>query len=577
VLPISGGGPDDDVTPGGCNGVAGAGAFLDIFLWFPPTVPGDYIVALFDNNGGVATDVILIQSSNGPPTISQETIDAIKEEAALAANVWGRTENFGRILNEASSEIALMVSLVGADPVGGAVSVAEYVNDEVTGAPASYDEWVLQQGGQIISGLAGAQRVRFASLAADPPDDAFTEIVAMDLGAINADLASLAPLMPGVPLEYPFANQTQNPLHLASIRLSNSVAEDSALVFTFMRTLEKFQGAEAAKDDEFTLLQARALKKYADQLGTQLITTRQGALDYKAELAADGLADIEYDGADISALYDRLTTTGLTAAEEESLRDVGFTDVELLLLIERANTFAAPIGMYSRGGGLNDIVASIDTTLPALQTLGDEAQAVVDYFEPLVSEQHPSADAGGPYAGDEGAAVEFEGSGSSDPQAQALTYEWDFDLDGQFDDAAGAGVSNTYNAPVETQVGLRVTDTDGNANIDYAAVSIAEVNFPPQITSFIPVELAPTASNDNPLDFSATATDPDLDPLSFEWRVDGEVVSTASGFTYTPAIDETGTRKVRLTVSDLNPLSEDTFETRLVRVEQVRIFADGFE
>ena len=573
VLPSSGGGPGDDVTPGKCNAVAAAGAFIDITLWFPPTDPGNYIVALFDNDGGSAGDPILINPSGEPPTISQATIDDIKSKAANNAAVWKDTEDFGKYIDDFHSAISLMWSL----GTGSGVGVATFIVGELTGQPTDYNGWVLKQGGQIIAALAGQQRAKYASLAADPPDPSFTELVALDLGAINLDLASLAPLMPGVPLQYPFANQTQDSLHLTNIRLANSMAEEAALVFALMRTLEKYQGAEDDGNDEFKLLQARALKKYADQFSTQLTTTRQGALDYKTELTADGLGGMTYDGADIVALTERLTTTGLTAAEEQSLRDVGFTDATLQVLLDRANTFAAPSGSYSLGGGLDDIVSSIDAMLPVLQALADKAQVVVDYYTPLVTVQHPSADAGGPYNGSEGALVNFDASNSSDPQAQVMTAEWDFDLDGQFDDAAGAMVSNTYNAPIATQVGLRVTDTDGNVDIAYAAVSIAEVNFPPQITSFIPVDLAPTASNQNPLDFSATATDPDLDAVNFEWRVDGDVVSTASGFTYTPAIGETGTRTVRLTVSDLNPLSEDAFETRLVHLEQERIFADGFE
>jgi hypothetical protein len=564
-----GGQPADDVTPGGCNAV---GIFLDEpILWLPPTDPGNYTVLVVNNQGGTASDNIVIQSSGGePPTVD---VAAIKAAAAAAGEPWQLLADWGEYLDEFASAISIAWAVSTGDWLSAAVGVAGVV----TGQPTDYNGAVLDQGGQIIAALARTQAARYASLAADPPDPVFTEIVAMDLAAINSDLAVMAPLKPGVPLQYPFANQIQDPTHLASTALANTMAEEAALVFALMRTLEKFQGAEDASDDEFTLLQARTLKKYADQLGTQLATTRQDVLDYEAQLAANGLADIMYDGADVDALFTRLLASGLTPEEEQDLRDAGFADADIQLLFDRINAFPAPSGIFSRGAGLDSIVSAIDGMLPAVQDLGNQAQVVVDHFTPLVTVQHPSADAGGPYAGNEGTAINFDGSGSSDPQAQVMTAEWDFDLDGQFDDAAGAMVSNTYNAPIATQVGLRVTDTDGNVDIAYAAVSIAEVNFPPQITSFIPVDLAPTASNQNPLDFSATATDPDLDAVNFEWRVDGDVVSTDSGFTYTPAIGETGTRAVRLTVSDLNPLSEDTFETRLVHLEQVLIFADGFE
>ena len=133
------------------------------------------------------------------------------------------------------------------------------------------------------------------------------------------------------------------------------MAEEAALVLALMRTLEKFQGAEAAADDQFTLLQARTLKNYADQLGTQLATTRQGALNVKAELTAVGLAELVYDGADIAAVVARLASTGLTAAEEQSLGDVGFTDADIQVIFDRINALPVPTGLYSRGGGLDEL------------------------------------------------------------------------------------------------------------------------------------------------------------------------------------------------------------------------------
>jgi len=190
---------------------------------------------------------------------------------------WQLLADWGEYLDEFASAISIAWAVSTGDWLSAAVGVVGVV----TGQPTDYNGAVLDQGGQIIAALARTQAGRYASLAADPPDPVFTEFVSMDLAAINSDLAVMAPLKPGVPLQYPFANQIQDPTHLASTALANTMAEEAALVFALMRTLEKFQGAENASDDEFTLLQARTLKKYADQLGTQLATTRQDVLDYK--------------------------------------------------------------------------------------------------------------------------------------------------------------------------------------------------------------------------------------------------------------------------------------------------------
>ena len=50
-----------------------------------------------------------------------------------------------------------------------------------------------------------------------------------------------------------------------------------------------------------------------------------------------------------------------------------------------------------------------------------------------VENRAPIADADGPYVGDEGSPVNFNGSGSSDPDGDPLEYRWDFEDDGTWD------------------------------------------------------------------------------------------------------------------------------------------------
>ena len=57
--------------------------------------------------------------------------------------------------------------------------------------------------------------------------------------------------------------------------------------------------------------------------------------------------------------------------------------------------------------------------------------------------------------------VAFDGSGSSDPDGNPISYQWDLDGDGAFDDATTAISSYTYTQPATYTAALRVTDTSG--------------------------------------------------------------------------------------------------------------------
>ena len=80
----------------------------------------------------------------------------------------------------------------------------------------------------------------------------------------------------------------------------------------------------------------------------------------------------------------------------------------------------------------------------------------------IASNQPPTAVAtASPTTGSEPLTVNFDGSGSSDPDGDALTYAWDLDGDTAFDDGAGVQASYTYAQPGSYAATLRVTDPAG--------------------------------------------------------------------------------------------------------------------
>ncbi len=139
--------------------------------------------------------------------------------------------------------------------------------------------------------------------------------------------------------------------------------------------------------------------------------------------------------------------------------------------------------------------------------------------------QPPIAAAGGPYTVTEGGSVLLDASGTIDPNlpGDVLTYEWDFDSDGHYDDAAG--IHPTFSAalldgPSSTNVGLKVTDRYGESDTDTAIVNV--YNVAPVAE---PISGTTVGVLGQRLNFSGSFTDVGtLDTHTLEWLVARENV-----------------------------------------------------
>ena len=138
----------------------------------------------------------------------------------------------------------------------------------------------------------------------------------------------------------------------------------------------------------------------------------------------------------------------------------------------------------------------------------------------------PVADAGGPYVTDEGTNVSLDASGSSDPDGLALTYAWDLNNDGLFNDATGPNpVFDAVGQDGVYPVAVKVTASDGDYAV--AASTVTVNNVPPSVTlnSDAPVD------ENSPVTVSGVVSDPGwLDPLSatIDWG-DGSPLQAVSG------------------------------------------------
>lgn len=116
--------------------------------------------------------------------------------------------------------------------------------------------------------------------------------------------------------------------------------------------------------------------------------------------------------------------------------------------------------------------------------------------------------------------VHFSGSESIDPDVgDTLSYAWDLDGDGAFDDSTAVAPSFTYTQAQTVPVKLRVTDNHNASNV--ATITIFAGNRPPVPVISIPT-VATNYSVSEVISFSGSANDPDvgnLPPSALSWEL----------------------------------------------------------
>jgi glucose/arabinose dehydrogenase len=125
--------------------------------------------------------------------------------------------------------------------------------------------------------------------------------------------------------------------------------------------------------------------------------------------------------------------------------------------------------------------------------------------------QQPSAVVeASPRSGPAPLTVALDGRGSSDPDGDPLTFAWDLDDDGQFDDASSSTPTHTFTSDGAYLVRLRVTDGRGGQSTGSVTIDVG--NSPPT-----PTILTPTPdlhwSVGEQIGFSGSAVDPEQGSL----------------------------------------------------------------
>jgi PKD repeat protein len=100
--------------------------------------------------------------------------------------------------------------------------------------------------------------------------------------------------------------------------------------------------------------------------------------------------------------------------------------------------------------------------------------------------------------------VNFDGTSSSDANDDTLTYAWDLDGDGAYDDSTSPSPTYTYQESGSYTARLRVSDPNGASDTDSVVIDVCSA--PPVATIDTPLP-ATTWKVGDVIDFSGSATD----------------------------------------------------------------------
>ena len=136
-------------------------------------------------------------------------------------------------------------------------------------------------------------------------------------------------------------------------------------------------------------------------------------------------------------------------------------------------TFDANTGHFSWTPGASD-AGSYPMSFSASDGLLSDSENIT--ITVTAGNNPPVANPGGPYSGATGQPVSFNGSGSSDPDGNNLTYAWDF---GDGGSGSGATPSHTYAIAGSYLVTLTVSDDGSPSLSNSATTSVSVLNLIP--------------------------------------------------------------------------------------------------
>ncbi|MFC1768767.1 hypothetical protein ACFLZX_03300 [Nanoarchaeota archaeon] len=154
-----------------------------------------------------------------------------------------------------------------------------------------------------------------------------------------------------------------------------------------------------------------------------------------------------------------------------------------------------------------------------------------------------------------------------DPDDDVLDFDYSFPLD------QGGSWQTTYGDEGEYTITITASDGEFSVSKDVLIV-VNKKEERPSIDALNPDDKTVSLDENSQLIFTLSVSDLNSDPLSYQWKLDGEVISEEESFTYETSFDDSGSHTIKVIVSDGTLEADNLWSVTVKNVNRVPVIED---